>query len=415
MLSIGPTACGICKPGTSLAPATHMSRIVRCAALIPAFAAIFAIHVSVVTAQEPEADLSVSADAFSSTSGVTVALDYFNQGPSDAPGTVIVLDVPDGSRLVEGPGCTQAADGQVTCQVGTVRVLSPNRLDVRFMPADPGPFTVSAVISSTVADPNPGDNTDGATVTVENQADLSVSLSGGTGTIGEGDVFNLFVQFENAGPLPASDVTILVALPEGLEYAGGSCAATSSGDIRCAYAEMPAMTVGVEIVNVRAVDAGSHTIAAMISSSTPDPDPADNSDSIDVTVEPREADLSTTVTDLADPVKPGRTVTYVVEITNGGPSAATNVTAEVGWTTTSAGKIDLIGLSASGASCVVTAQQRVVCQAASLAAGDSVVIELQLRPRGQGELSVTAAASAAELDPNGSNNTDTETTRIGAL
>lgn len=376
---------------------------------------MFAIQVGVAAAKQTEADLRISADAFSSTSGVTVALDYSNQGPSDAPGTVIVLDVPDGSRLVEGPGCSQATDGRVTCQVGTVRVLSPNRLDVRFMPAEPGPFTVSAVISSTVADPNPADNTDGATVTVANQADLSVRLSGGTGTIGEGDVFNLFVQFENAGPLPASDVTILVDLPEGLEYAGGSCAATASGDITCAYAEVQAMTVGIEIVNVRAVDAGSHTIVATISSSTPDPDPADNSDSLEVTVEPREADLSATVTDQADPVKPGRTVTYVIEITNDGPSEATDVTADVGWTTTSAGRIDLIGLSATGASCVLTAQQRVTCQAASLAAGESVVIELQLRPRGQGEMSVTAGASAAEADPIASNNTDTETTQVRAL
>src|SRR5688500_13597945 len=299
-----PPRLGLCQPGTGLAPATHMSRIVRHAALIPAIAAMFAIHVSVAAAQP--------------------------------------------------------------------------------------------------------------TVSVENQADLSVSLSGGSGTIGQGDVFNLFVQFQNAGPLAASDVTVLVDLPLGLEYAGGGCAATPSVDIRCDLGEVQAMTAGIEIVNVRAVDAGVHTIGATISSSTPDPDPSDNSDSLDVTVEAREADLSTTVTDLADPVKPGRTVTYMIEITNGGPSTATDVTAEVGWTTTSAGKVDLMGLSATGASCVVAAQQQVTCQTASLTAGDSIVIELPVRPRGPCEVSVTAGASAAEPDPNSANNTDTETTRIGA-
>src|SRR5688500_11262325 len=60
-----PHACGICPPATGLAPVTHMSRIVRHAALIPAIAAMFAIHVSVAAAQptvtvENQADLSVS-------------------------------------------------------------------------------------------------------------------------------------------------------------------------------------------------------------------------------------------------------------------------------------------------------------------------------------------------------------------
>jgi hypothetical protein len=208
-------------------------------------------------------------------------------------------------------------------------------------------------------------------------------------------------------------VTILVDLPSGLEYAGRGCASTPSGDIECHYAEVPARTVGVEIVDVRAASAGTFTIHATISSATPDPDPADNSDSLDVTVEPR-ADLATVVTDLADPVKPGRAVTYVVEITNAGASAATDVTVDMSWTTTAAGRIDLVGLNVTGASCEVTDEGRATCQATSLAAESSIVIELQLRPRGPGELSVTAGASAAEPDPDISNNTDTETTRIGA-
>jgi hypothetical protein len=374
---------------------------------------MFVTQIGVVTAQEPEADLGVTLSAGSGSAGVGVLVRYFNAGPSDATDTVITIDVPDGWWLAEGPAFCQEGTGAVTCVIGTYRAPAADFFQLRFMPSAPGEATIRATITSTTPDPNPANNQAEATVTVANEADLSVSLSRGTGTIGQGEVFNLFVQFQNSGPLPASDVTILVDLPEELQYAGRSCAETPSGDIECHFAEVDAMTAGVEIVDVRAASAGTFTIHASISSATPDPDPADNSDSLDVTVEPR-ADLSTVVTDLADPVKPGRAVTYVVEITNAGASEATDVRADVSWTTTAAGRIDVVGLNVTGASCEVTDERRVTCQATSLAAGSSIVVELQLRPRGPGEVSVTAGASAAEPDPDPSNNADTETTRIGA-
>jgi uncharacterized repeat protein (TIGR01451 family) len=63
-----------------------------------------------------------------------------------------------------------------------------------------------------------------------------------------------------------------------------------------------------------------------ISGNENDPDPANDGASV-ITAVVRSADLSVTKTDSPDPVAAGGTLTYVVQVTNGGPSSATDVRA----------------------------------------------------------------------------------------
>src|SRR5688572_14759852 len=174
---------GISWRGTTLATPARVPRIVRRASLIPALAVMFVTQIGVVTAQEPEADLGVTLSAGSGSAGVGVLVRYFNAGPSDATDTVITIDVPDAWWLAEGPAFCQEGTGAVTCVIGTYRAPAADFFQLRFMPSAPGEATIRATITSTTPDPNPANNQAEATVTVANEADLSVSLSRGTGTI----------------------------------------------------------------------------------------------------------------------------------------------------------------------------------------------------------------------------------------
>ena len=62
----------------------------------------------------------------------------------------------------------------------------------------------------------------------------------------------------------------------------------------------------------------------MVASTTPDPDPSNNS-STDVTPVLQTADLAVVKTGPVDPVQPGQSLTYTILVTNRGPSTAQGV------------------------------------------------------------------------------------------
>ncbi|MEN8179121.1 MAG: choice-of-anchor D domain-containing protein [Pseudomonadota bacterium] len=119
-----------------------------------------------------------------------------------------------------------------------------------------------------------------------------------------------------------------------------------------------------------------------------------------------EADLAITKTDSPDPAKIGSDLTYTITVTNQGPDPATGVT----MTDKLPSRTTFKSVTTSQGSCSGTST--VTCDLTSLAAGMDAVVEIVVEPTKQGRLLNTATVEAVEDDPNTSDNSATEITKV---
>ena len=117
-----------------------------------------------------------------------------------------------------------------------------------------------------------------------------------------------------------------------------------------------------------------------------------------------DADLALTHTDNPDPVLQGATLTYSLQVTNNGPSNATNVSIIDGLPQSA----DFV--AAPGCNRV---NGTVICDVGDLAAGaQSMTYEIMVTPTTSGPILNTATVTLTENDPNPNNNTVEETTQV---
>jgi uncharacterized repeat protein (TIGR01451 family) len=119
-----------------------------------------------------------------------------------------------------------------------------------------------------------------------------------------------------------------------------------------------------------------------------------------------QADLAITLTDSPDPVRLGTVLTYTITVTNLGPDTATGVAVA----DTLPVRTTFVSASASQGSCSGTST--VICDLSSLSAGATATVEILVRPTRQGRISNSATVEASEVDPDTSNNSATEITRV---
>jgi uncharacterized repeat protein (TIGR01451 family) len=138
--------------------------------------------------------------------------------------------------------------------------------------------------------------------------------------------------------------------------------------------------------------------------------PLDNTPSMDFLLPAAAtADLAIAKSDSPDPVKGGQNLTYTIVVTNSGPGAATGVV-----------MTDQLPKNAGYASASTTkgtceakpARATVTCSLGGLASGASATITIVVKSPTKGPITNTASVTASSPDPNSSNNTDTETTRV---
>jgi large repetitive protein len=125
------------------------------------------------------------------------------------------------------------------------------------------------------------------------------------------------------------------------------------------------------------------------------------------------ADISLTKTDSPDPVKKGRPLTYTLTVSNGGPLAASGVTA----TDPLPAKVELRSAKASQGTCSSAKPKggtiTVSCALGEIASGSTAAITIVVKPMATGTLTNTAVANAASpTDPNPANNTATATSLV---
>jgi uncharacterized repeat protein (TIGR01451 family) len=116
------------------------------------------------------------------------------------------------------------------------------------------------------------------------------------------------------------------------------------------------------------------------------------------------------LTDSQDPAVRGHEFNYVITVTNGGPTAAQNVTV----TDTLPKGAGFSKASTTAGSCTSKPSKRqVICTIPSLAAGQVATITITVKPTDQGQIvNVVNVAAQSPPDPNPANNQDTETTQV---
>ena len=126
------------------------------------------------------------------------------------------------------------------------------------------------------------------------------------------------------------------------------------------------------------------------------------------------ADLSIVKTDSADPVAPGSTFSYTLAVSNAGPGTASNVVV----TDKLPGQVTFVSAQSSQGTCA-NQGKTVTCNLNDLGTGagysQPVTITIQVKaPNKAGELTNTATVSSDTKDTKKNNDTDTETTTVGA-
>jgi len=245
-----------------------------------------------------QADLIVSKTVDQTTpnvgDNVTFTVTLENLGPSTAQ-TVTVNDLlPAGLQFVSATasaGSYLAGSGVWT--LGAVPSGTTNTLLIvaTVLAPSSGPaqqLTNTATAISTTPDPNPDNNTDDSTVTPRS-ADLAVfkTVDESEPSIGELVTFQIVVA--NYGPDTATSVVVNDPLPSGLEFVsatasqGAYVAGTGVWTVgTVTTSDTPSLLITAKVIRRTG---GTETNTATVSGREYDPDPSNNTDSVDVEVQ----------------------------------------------------------------------------------------------------------------------------------
>ena len=255
-------------------------------------------------------------------------------------GGVVTDTLPPGLQFGSSPNKVCIAAGQtVTCHLGAIaqeQIVTATYTAIVTSPAAGTSVTNQATIAteaaggfSQLADFNPSDNTDSATVNVNPQADVSLTKTASNTNPAVDDEVDYTLTASNTGPNDATGVTIQDSLPAGLDFIDASPGCDNeNGTVKC--------DVGTIATGARAsVTIRTHTTAAIagmsvgnlatVSGNEQDPELANNSASAKISVQPL-VDLKLKKVASNPAPAAGGPVSYTLTLLNNGPSPATGAT-----------------------------------------------------------------------------------------
>jgi uncharacterized repeat protein (TIGR01451 family) len=305
-----------------------------------------------------KADLAISKDAPGSAiagSEVTYTIGVTNNGPSDAR-DVVVTDLLGDNNLVNSPVTFVAIDtttapgftcntpsaggsGTVTCSSALLAANASATIKIR-VKVRPGFLGSSientACVSSATTDVSSNNNCDNAATSIQRSADVSVSKTDNPDPVVAGANLTYDIQVRNNGPSDARNVVVQDQLPAGTSFVSvsatgllaGRCQwnGSSPGTVTCAppgaNAVLPAVSVSVVtlVVKVNPGTTGVINNTTQISTSTPDPNTDNNSDTEQTGVQTR-TDITVKKTGPFQ-VTAGNQYAYTIVVRNNGPGDA---------------------------------------------------------------------------------------------
>ncbi len=230
----------------------------------------------------PTADLAISKTGPSTvTQGdpISYALVVVNHGPDTATNIMVEDALPGGVTFGSASsGCSENS-AIVTCTAGTLANGESVTWEITVTaPAQVGPLTNTAAVSSDTPDPNEANNEATATTNVISPtADLVLSKNGPSSVL-TGDPISYTLVVANHGPSAATNVTMDDALPGGVTYESASSGCAENNAIVTCTVDTLANGESVTWdINVTApAQEGPLTNTATVSSDTPDPNETNN-------------------------------------------------------------------------------------------------------------------------------------------
>ncbi|HYC90856.1 MAG TPA: endonuclease/exonuclease/phosphatase family protein [Thermoanaerobaculia bacterium] len=377
-------------------------------------------------------------DPVNAGSNLSYQITLTNNGPSNAASATFTDALPAGTTFVSlsttGPWtCTTpavGATGTVTCTSTSFGVTVDFFTIVVNVDPNLATGTVlsnTATLSSATPDPNGANNSDTETTTVATSADLLLSKTDSPDPVNAGSNLSYTITLTNSGPSNATTAVFTDTLPAGTTFVSLSTTGTwtcttpavgATGTVTCNNASF-GVTVDffTLVVNVNSGLASGTVLSntATLASATPDPNGANNSATATTTVGAGSADLSVTKFDSPDPVNAGANLVYSITVTNAGPSAATSVTLA---DTVPVGTTFVAFTAPGGWTCstpAIGATGAISCTNPTLGVTSALfTLTVNVDPTllAGTVLSNTITVSSATTDPNGANNSDTETTTV---
>lgn len=350
---------------------------------------------------------------------ITYNLYFGDYGPD--PSTGVMLTNTFSSRVTyqfaNSASCSQTSPTVIVCGPYSASLNAVGSLHLTVTSTTAGTLVNTLIGTENESDPNPANNTTSwsTTVTQPTTADIFVFKSASPGPYYVGQTFKYYLSYGNNGLADATNTVITDQLPAEVQFVSAEAPCAGSGNlVTCNLGTVWAHSVSDAIaITVRALSAGTVTNTANITADQPDPNPANNSYSVTIQIQPPTADLAVTKTGTPNPVVAGQKETYTITVTNQGPLTANGVIAQDAWSAASGikGGIAFKSVSSTQGSCTQSGAG-ISCNLGSLANGATATITLVLQPRSKGTLSDTATVSGNEYDPNTANNSSTVLTTV---
>ena len=252
--------------------------------------------VTFVVVPVSQADLSVtksdSPDPVVVNGTLVYRIRVKNNGPQAAQSVQLTDTLPGGvtyqGALASRGSCSRSGS-VVTCNLGTISSGGTVTVYIAVRATQPGTLSNTATAGSSTHDPNTADNSATELTAVQAPpADLRVTKTDSPDPVKVGDRLTYQIRVRNNGPQAAQSVQLTDTLPGGVTYQSartseGSCS-RSGNVVTCNVGRIRSgETVTVSIV-VKPTQRGALSNTATASSSTYDPNTANNTDSEPTTV-----------------------------------------------------------------------------------------------------------------------------------
>ena len=380
---------------------------------VQAGSTLFGAGTALTADVEVGADLEVSKEDTPDPVLVGETLTYTvvvtNHGPSTT--TVELTDtLPAGVDFVSATttaGSCGEIGGTVTCSLGILGMGDSATSTIEVIPTATGTITNSVSVKGDVADPDDDNNT-AVQLTTMGGADLEVSKEDTPDLVLVGETLTYIVVVTNHGP-STTTVELTDTLPAGVSFVSATTTAGSCGEIggtvTCSLGILGVGDSATSTIEVIPTATGTITNSVSVTGDVADPDPDNNTAIQHTTV--GGADLEVSKEDTPDPVLVGETLTYIVVVTNHGPSTTT-----VELTDTLPAGVSFESATTTAGSCGEIGGT-VTCSLGILGVGDSATSTIEVIPTATGTITNSVSVTGDVADPDPDNNTAIQHTTVG--
>ncbi|HVO89925.1 MAG TPA: DUF11 domain-containing protein [Casimicrobiaceae bacterium] len=291
------------------------------------------------------ADLAVTKSVDNATpnvnSNVVFTVTVKDDGPSDATGVAVTDLLPTGYAFVSATPSVGSYDASTGIwSVGSMVNGASATLQITAEVLASGSYANTAsVVASSPADNNPSNNSQTVTLLPNPVSALAVTKDDGSTTYTAGGTATYTVVVSNAGPSDATNVTVTDALPAGLTLSSNvSCVATGTATCGTLVGTTGQTNAGTSGATIAAgagnaltlsvpVKFASGLVAASVTNTVTAKDPSSpDASASDSDMRVASVSLGMTKADGSASYTPGGSATYVIGVTNNGPSDALDVT-----------------------------------------------------------------------------------------